>query len=85
MEGHYDVGKILKTDILTIHRAYKSLDALNKAPVRYLSAVSSLLKAPSKATWNGNKGRFTYRLTPAADTADYACSTPDYREGRALY
>ena len=42
---------------------------LNRAPVRYLSAVSSLLKGPSKASWDsrwnsGEKGRFTFRLTP---------------------
>ena len=41
----------------------------NRAPIRYLSAVASLLKAPSKATWDSrwndsSKGRHTYRLTP---------------------
>ena len=47
---------------------------LNKAPIRYLSAVSSLLKGPSKASWDsrwnsGEKGRFTFRLTPQPSLA----------------
>jgi ribonuclease HI len=43
------------------------IEPLNKASVRYLSAVFSLLKNVSKKSWDsrwngGKKGRYIYRL-----------------------
>jgi len=39
--------------------------AFNKAPIRYLSAVSSLLGGLLEASWASRwNGRYTYRLTP---------------------
>ena len=60
--GEQKANKIAKETV-------EMIGPFNKAPIRYLSAVSSLLKSPLKASWDfrwngGGKGRYTYRLTP---------------------